>query len=90
MQSSHIPFEEAIKRKWFWNNYCRNQGACVIAIIQVGQKGGPRSKMGSKGSHSGLANRTLCRCLRLRLAMYLDRYVCLNSLDRDSQDSSRV
>jgi hypothetical protein len=46
--------------------------------------------MGSKGSHSGLRNRTLCRCLRPRLAMYLDRYVCLNSLDRDSQDSCRV
>jgi hypothetical protein len=46
--------------------------------------------MGSKDSYSGLANRTLCRCLRLRLPMYLDRYVCLNSLDRDSQDSCRV
>jgi hypothetical protein len=21
------------KEKWFRNNYCRNQGACVIAII---------------------------------------------------------
>jgi hypothetical protein len=21
------------KEKWFWNNYCQNQGACVIAII---------------------------------------------------------
>jgi hypothetical protein len=21
------------KEKWFWNNYCRNQGACVIIII---------------------------------------------------------
>jgi hypothetical protein len=28
--------------------------------------------------------------LRPRLAMYLDRHVCLNSLDRDSQDSCRV
>jgi hypothetical protein len=37
-----------------------------------------------KDSHNGLANRTLCRCLRLRLAVYLDRHVCLNSLDRDS------
>jgi hypothetical protein len=46
--------------------------------------------MGSKGNHSGLANRTLCRCLRPRLAMYLDRHVCLNNLDRDSQDSSHV
>jgi hypothetical protein len=35
--------------------------------------------MGSKDSHSGLANRALCRCLRPRLAMYLDRHVCLNS-----------
>jgi hypothetical protein len=40
--------------------------------------------MGSKDSHSGLANQTLYRCLRPRLAMYLDRHVCLNSLDRDS------
>jgi hypothetical protein len=50
--------------------------------------GGPErwaeEKMGSKDSHSGLANRTLCRCLRPRLAIYLDRHVCLNSLDRDS------
>jgi hypothetical protein len=43
--------------------------------------------MGSKGSHSGLANRPLRGRLRLELAMYLVRYVCLNSLDRDSQDS---
>jgi hypothetical protein len=63
---------------------------CVIAIIQAGQKGGLRSKMGPKDSYSGLANRTLCRCLRPRLAMYLDKYVCLNSLDRDSQDSCHV
>jgi hypothetical protein len=60
----------------------------VITITQVGQKGGPRSK--TKGNHSGLANRTLCRCLTPRLAMYLDRYLCLNSLDRDSQDSCHV
>jgi hypothetical protein len=40
--------------------------------------------MDSKDSHNGLANRTLCRCLRSRLAVYLDRHVCLNSLDRDS------
>jgi hypothetical protein len=45
--------------------------------------------MGSKGNHSGLANRPLRGCLRLGLAMYLDRHVCLNSLDRDSQDSCR-
>jgi hypothetical protein len=43
--------------------------------------------MGTKNSHSGLANRTLCRCLRPRLVMYLERHVCLNYLDRDSQDS---
>jgi hypothetical protein len=42
------------------------------------------SKMGLKGSHNGLANQTLCRCLGPRLAVYLDRHVCLNSLDRDS------
>jgi hypothetical protein len=46
--------------------------------------------MGSKGNHSGLANQPLCGCLSPGLAMYLDRYVCLNSLDRDSQDSCRV
>jgi hypothetical protein len=28
--------------------------------------------------------------LRPGLAMYLDRHMCLNSLDRDSQDSCRV
>jgi hypothetical protein len=28
------------KRKWFRNNYCQNQGACVIAIIWLGQKEG--------------------------------------------------
>jgi hypothetical protein len=28
------------KEEWFWNNYCRNQGACVIAIIWLGQKMG--------------------------------------------------
>jgi hypothetical protein len=62
----------------------------VIVIIQAGQKGGPRNKMSSKDSHSRLANRTLCRYLRPRLAMYLDRHVYLNSLDRDSQDSHHV
>jgi hypothetical protein len=46
--------------------------------------------MGSKDSHNGLANRTLCRYLRSWLAMYLDRHVCLNSLDRDSQGWCRV
>jgi hypothetical protein len=46
--------------------------------------------MGSKGNHNGLANRPLCECLRPGLAMYLDRHVCLNSLDIDSQDSCRV
>jgi hypothetical protein len=64
--------------------------ATVIAITQTGQKGGLRGKMDSKGNHSGLANRTLCRCLRPRLAMYLDTHVCLNNSDRDSQDSCRV
>jgi hypothetical protein len=46
--------------------------------------------MVSKANHSGLVNRPPCRCLRSGLAMYLDRHVCLNSLDRDSQDSCRV
>jgi hypothetical protein len=46
--------------------------------------------MGSKGNHNGFANWALCTCLRPRLAMYLDRHMCLNSLDRDSQDSCRV
>jgi hypothetical protein len=50
----------------------------------MGQKGGPKSRVGSKDSHNGLANRTLGRCLRPRLAVYLDRHVCLNSLYRDS------
>jgi hypothetical protein len=40
--------------------------------------------MGLKDSHNGLANRTLCTCLGPRLAVYLDRHVSLNSLDRDS------
>jgi hypothetical protein len=53
----------------------------------MGQKGGPRSKMGSKDNRSGLANRPLCGCLRPGLAIYLDRQVCLNNLERDSQDS---
>jgi hypothetical protein len=65
-------------------------GACVIAITQAGQKGGPRSKMGSKGNHSGLANRTLCGCLRPGLAMYLDMHVRLNSSNRDSQGLCHV
>jgi hypothetical protein len=47
-------------------------------------KSGPWSKMGSKDIYNGLANRTLCRCFGPRMAVYLDRYVCLNSLDRDS------
>jgi hypothetical protein len=40
--------------------------------------------MGSKDSYNGLANRALCRCLRPRSAVYVDRHVCLNNLDRDS------
>jgi hypothetical protein len=45
--------------------------------------------MGSKDNRGELANRPLRGRLRPRLAMYLDRYVCLNSLGRDSQDSCR-
>jgi hypothetical protein len=40
--------------------------------------------MGLKDSYNGLADRTLCRCFGQRLAVYLDRNVCLNDLDRDS------
>jgi hypothetical protein len=55
MQVCHIPWKwkqhactdfgsrrgEAMERKkWFRNNYCRNQVACVIAIIWLGQKEG--------------------------------------------------
>jgi hypothetical protein len=40
--------------------------------------------MGLKDGYDGLANRTLYRCFGPRLAVYLDRYVCLNSLDIDS------
>jgi hypothetical protein len=46
--------------------------------------------MGSKGNHNGLANQPLCGSLRPGLAMYLERHVCLNSLDIDSQDSCHV
>jgi hypothetical protein len=53
------------------------RGSCVTVIIWLGQKGGPRSKMGSKDNRSGLANRPLRGRLRPGLAMYLDRYVCL-------------
>jgi hypothetical protein len=45
---------------------------------------GPWSKMDLKDSYNGLANRTLCRYFGPRVAVYLDRFVCLNSLDRDS------
>jgi hypothetical protein len=45
---------------------------------------GPWSKMDLKDSYNGLANRTLGRCFGPRVAVYLDRYVYLNSLDRDS------
>jgi hypothetical protein len=63
MQSSHIPWKlkrhactdfgsrrgEAMERKeWFRNYYCQNQGACVIAIIWLGQKVG-REQDGLKG-----------------------------------------
>jgi hypothetical protein len=40
--------------------------------------------MGLKDSYNRLADRTLCRYFGPRLAVYLDRYVCLNGLDRDS------
>jgi hypothetical protein len=50
----------------------------------VGPESGPWSRMGLKDSYNGLANRTLCRCFGPRLAVYLDRYACLNSLDIDS------
>jgi hypothetical protein len=49
-----------------------------------GPEGGPRSKMGLKDGHNGPADRTLCRCLGPRSAVFLDRHVCLNSLDRDT------
>jgi hypothetical protein len=39
---------------------------------------------GLKDGYNGFANRTLCRCSGPRLAVYLDRYACLNSLDIDS------
>jgi hypothetical protein len=28
------------QRRWFWNYYCRNQGACVIGITWPNQKVG--------------------------------------------------
>jgi hypothetical protein len=37
-----------------------------------------------KDSYNGLANRALHRCFGPMMAVYLDRYVHLNSLDRDS------
>jgi hypothetical protein len=37
-----------------------------------------------KDRYNGLANRTLLQSFGPRLAVYLDRYVCLNSLDIDS------
>jgi hypothetical protein len=40
--------------------------------------------MGLKDRYNGLANQILCRCFGPRLAVYLDKYVCLNSLDIDS------
>jgi hypothetical protein len=40
--------------------------------------------MDLKDSYNGLANRTLCRYFGPRVAVYLDRYVCLNNLNRDS------
>jgi hypothetical protein len=40
--------------------------------------------MGLKDNYNGFANRILCRCFGPRLAVYLDKYVCLNSLDIDS------
>jgi hypothetical protein len=46
--------------------------------------------MDLKDRYNGLANRTLCRCFGPKVTVYLDRYVCLNSLDRDSQDLCRV
>jgi hypothetical protein len=36
------------KEKWFQNNYCRNQGACVIAIIWLGQKMGRDARWARK------------------------------------------
>jgi hypothetical protein len=99
MQSSHIPWklkrhactdfgsrrDKAIKREMvFRNNYCRNQGGMCYRHNLDRPERWPRSKMGLKDSHNRLANRTLCRCLRPRLAVYLDRHVCLNSLARDS------
>jgi hypothetical protein len=50
--------------------------------------------MDLKNRYNGLANRTLCRCFGPRVTVHLDRnvdrYVCLNSLDRDSQDLCHV
>jgi hypothetical protein len=45
---------------------------------------GPWSKRDVKDSYNGLANRALHRCFGPMMAVYLDRYVHLNSLDRDS------
>jgi hypothetical protein len=45
---------------------------------------GPWSKRGVKDSYNGLANWALHRCFGPMTAVYLDRYVHLNSLDRDS------
>jgi hypothetical protein len=44
----------------------------------------PWSKRGLKDSYNGLANRALYRYFGPMTAMYPNRYVCLNILDRDS------
>jgi hypothetical protein len=43
---------------------------------------GPWSKMGLKNSYNGLADPM--QVFWAQMSVYLDRYVCLNSLDRDS------
>jgi hypothetical protein len=68
-----------------WSCGCSNYALSFCYRHNLGRpESGPRSKIDLKDSYNGLANRTLCRCFGPRMAMYLDRYVCLNSLDRDS------
>jgi hypothetical protein len=62
------------KKKGFGIIIAETRGACVIAIIWLGQKVG-REQMGSKDNCNGLANWLLRGRFKARLAMYLVKLV---------------
>jgi hypothetical protein len=65
------------RKKWFRNNYCRNQGGICYCHNLAGPEGGLRARWAQRINVMGLRIGP-ARWFKARLAMYLDRCVRLS------------